>query len=528
MKFKTTFYIVCLVLATTVKGVAAESRTSIDRHALVMRHNIEWNDPAGVIPLGNGEFCFNADGTGLQTLGGVTLSHWGWHSDPLPADWTADRVPPTGTFQKGRNRGYDNFPQGTDAIGKWMFKNPHTLNLGRLRLCKAGGEALKPTEISGLVRKMDLWSGVQTSSYQVNGEPVRVETSVHPTLDAVVVRIESPLVARGELQLALDFPGPSGSQTELTRTGKTRFTFLRTVDAATYHVGLSWSSGGTLTESGDHYCLSAKGAKQLEWVCAFSPAKIPNRLPTAKKVFAATAKHWNTFWSTGGAIDLSGSKDPRWMELERRIVLSQYQMAAQSAGSWPSSESGLMGNDGWNGQFHMEMVWWHLAHYALWDRWSMSEKALGCYQRFTPAARALAAQLGYAGLKWPKSVGPEGRSAPWAGNQVLLWKQPHPIFFAELDYRLHPTRATLDKWADVVQGTAEHMADYPTRDETTGKYSLVPVMPPSEIGVTRDTVFDLAYWRFGLDNRTFAIRGGKRLFSPSLPLKTPMILVFSS
>ena len=473
------------------------ANSMIDRHALVTRHNIEWNDPAGQIPLGNGEFCFNADGTGLQTLGGGTVSHWGWHSDPLPVGWTADRVPPTGIFRKGLNT--QDFPPGTEAIRKWMIENPHTLNLGRLRLCNAVGEALKPTDISGLVRKMDLWSGVQTSIYQVNGEPVRVETCVHPTLDAVVVRIESPLIARGELQVIVDFPGPSGSQTEPKRTGDSRFDVLRTVDATTYHVGLSWSAGGMLAESGDHYSLSAKGVKQLELVCAFSTEKATDPLPSAHQSFAATAQHWSNFWSTGGAIDLSGSKDPRWMELERRIVLSQYHMAAQSAGSYPSSESGLMGNDGWHGQFHMEMVWWHLAHYALWDRWAMCERALGCYQRFTPAARALASQLGYAGLKWPKAVGPEGRSAPWGGNHMLLWKQPHPIFFAELDYRLHPTRATLDKWADVVQGTAEHMADYPTWDAKTGVYSLAPVIPPSETGVTRDSVFDLAYWRFGLD-----------------------------
>jgi len=174
-------------------------------------------------------------------------------------------------------------------------------------------------------------------------------------------------------------------------------------------------------------------------------------------------------------------------------------MAAMSAGSWPSSENGLLGIDPWRGQFHMEMVWWHLAHYALWDRWDQADEAIGCYRRFAPAARELAAQLGYKGLKWQKSVGPEGRSAPWVGNQVLLWKQPHPIFFAELEYRLRPTRATLDKWTDIVQGTAEHMADYPTKDETTGIYSLTPAMPPSEQGITRDTVFDLAYWRWGLD-----------------------------
>jgi len=43
------------------------------------------------------------------------------------------------------------------------------------------------------------------------------------------------------------------------------------------------------------------------------------------------------------------------------------------------------------------------------------------------------------------------------------------------------------------------MADYPVRDDKTGIYHLDPVMPPSERGITRDTVFDLAYWRWALD-----------------------------
>jgi hypothetical protein len=81
---------------------------------------------------------------------------------------------------------------------------------------------------------------------------------------------------------------------------------------------------------------------------------------------------------------------------------------------------------------------------------------------------------------------------------VLHWQQPHPIFFAELEYRLRPTRATLKKWSDVVFATAEYMADFPTADDQ-GVYHLKPIMPPSEQGFTRDTVFDLAYWRWGLD-----------------------------
>lgn len=403
-----------------------------------------------------------------------------------------------------------------------MFDNPHAINLARLRLTRAGGVALTPAEIQNTSRTLDLWSGTQTSAFTIDDKSVSVSTCVHPELDTVAVRIESPLLARGELEVGLDFPYPSlntktpwvgdfahpgDHKTVLLQQNEHRADFRRELDATTYYATLEWTENNkpktafAPAGAGPHaWRLAAPGASDLEFVCVFSPTPLPaaTALPTFESTHQACAAHWQRFWMAGGAIDLSQSKDPRWTELERRIVLSQYQLAAQSAGSFPSAETGLLGLDPWRGQFHMEMVWWHLAHYALWDRWALADRALGCYARFAPAARALAAQLGYQGLKWAKSVGPEGRSAPWAGNQVLLWKQPHPIFFAELDYRLHPTRATLDKWAAIVQGTAEHMADYPTRD-AQGLFHLAPAMPPSEQGVTRDTVFDLAYWRWGLD-----------------------------
>jgi hypothetical protein len=495
---------------------ASAAAGSIDRHALVTRHNIDWPDVAGQMPLGNGEFCFTADGTGLQTFGGNAMAHWGWHTFPMPAGWTPDKVPPTGTFQVGRNRGPDTFPEGSGPLWKWMFDNPHVANLGRLRLVRPGGAEITPGDIQSLQRTLDLWSGVQTASYRLDGDPVRVETCVHPELDAVAVRIESPLLARGALAVDLDFPYPSitndpsvgdfkrmdGHTTAVVKTEARSVALQRRADDFAYGVRLAWSAGAALNATGEsphRFRIAAAGQPRLEFICGYASGERAPRIPSVGKTFAETSKHWKRFWSTGGAVDLSGSRDPRWRELERRIVLSQYLMAAQSAGSWPSSEAGLMAIDPWRGQFHMEMVWWHLAHYALWDRWSMADEALECYERFTPAARALAKQLDYAGLKWPKSVGPEGRSAPWEGNQVLLWKQPHPIFFAELEYRLKPTRATLRKWADIIDGTAANMADHVTRDPASGVCSLVPVMPPSELGITRDTVFDLAYWRWGLD-----------------------------
>ena len=512
-------YTVIIIAILALAALPSASALPIDRHALVSRHNITWNEPAGRLALGNGEFCFGVDGTGLQTFAGNSMSHWGWHSFPLPAGWTPETLPGTGTFQTGRLTGGDNSFDGKDAIRNWLFDNPHIINLGRLRLSRPDGRAILPGDIHNLTRTLDIWRGMQTSRYTLDGQHVVVRTCVHPTLDMVAISIESPLVKSSDLKVSLDLPYPAlnndawvgdfsktkGDQSiTSTRKDERHFFIKRKLDATSYYVNLVSDNNCNLrdieTDQGQHlFLISAQKGDALSFVCSFSQKEITRSLPTYDQTERACEKRWASFWKSGGAIDLSGSKDPRWKELERRIVLSQYNMAAQSAGSFPSAETGLLGLDPWRGQFHMEMVWWHDAHYALWDRLAMSDKALGCYKKFAPSARKLAEQLGYKGLKWAKSVGPEGRSAPWVGNQVLLWKQPHPIFFAELEYRLRPTRATLDKWADIVQGTAEHMADYATLDTQTGIYHLTPNMPPSEQGITRDAVFDLAYWRWGLD-----------------------------
>src|ERR1044072_741018 len=74
---------------------AASATTPIDRKALVTRHNpvLQKFDPLSPLSVGNGEFAFTADATGLQTFSSeyekatplCTMSQWGWHTSPLPA-----------------------------------------------------------------------------------------------------------------------------------------------------------------------------------------------------------------------------------------------------------------------------------------------------------------------------------------------------------------------------------------------------------------------------------------------------------
>jgi len=101
----------------------------------------------------------------------------------------------------------------------------------------------------------------------------------------------------------------------------------------------------------------------------------------------ASAVRWETFWKSGGAIDLSGSSDARWQELERRIVLSQYLMAAMSAGSWHLPRTAWWGLIPGTGVPHGD-GWWHLATMPS-GIVGNGGQGLGCYSAL-PAARDLA------------------------------------------------------------------------------------------------------------------------------------------
>lgn len=479
----------------------------IDRKALVSRHNIRPTDVTRVIPLGNGETCFGCDRTGLQTFGGNTLAHWAWHCFPVPEGVDLPTWPETGSFMQGRLTapGKDIFPKDRWDGVNYTFDNPHSVNLGRLAFVHWDGTPLTEEEIENSRRECHLWTGSLDTSFCLDGKTVSVTGCVHPEQHALAVKI----VGCGNLAISLDFPyasienkmtmGDFSAQDRhetVFAPGADCCRITRRMDDLHYWATVSWTNAD-LEITGPHsLLLRPRGEIELTLRYEQEESTAPN--PTFAETLAASAAAYEYYWSNGGAIDLSGSTDTRWFELERQIVLSQYLMAVQSRGSWPCAEAGLMFTDNWRGQFHMEMTWWHIAHYALWSRMEWADRQLSCFRTFLPVAKKLAAQLDYAGAKWGKSVGPQGRSAPWGGNLALLWKQPHPIYFAELEYLNRPTGETLLKWAEIIKETANHMADYAVKKED-GLYHLDPVMPPCELGFTYDTLFDLAYWRWALE-----------------------------
>jgi hypothetical protein len=522
----------CSMMAT---AFAQEDR--IDRRALVDRHNPVNRavDKLSPLSVGNGQFAYTADVTGLQTFAdsyadGIPLStqsQWGWHTFPNPEGFELKDA-----FKKYEHYGRE-VPYASEqdtAAGKWLRASPHRLGLARIgfELTKKNGEKVVVDDLEDIEQKLNLWNGILTSKFSIEGEPIVVETVSHPYQDAIAVQVTSKLVGDGRLKVSFRFaygsdqfgkapedwtkpekhltlydsPEASFHRAKIPSMSQTQL--RRILDSDEYFVDLLFSDSAKFSEKENHHFeLAQAGDEQhLEFVARFSPKPSNEKVPTFSQTQNASASHWADFWQSGGVIDLAGSKDPRAKELERRIVLSQYLMAIQCAGNAPPQETGLTFNS-WFGKSHLEMHWWHAVHFALWNRLQLLEKSLGWYGTVLPRARETAKMQGYEGARWPKMVGPDGRESPSGVGVFLIWQQPHPIYYAELVYRQKPTPETLAKYRHVVFETAEFMASYAHWEEKTQRYVLGPPMIPAQEHYPPRTTFnppyELEYWYWALN-----------------------------
>lgn len=519
----------CLVYAQQSQSTLS-GRGKIDRHALVSRHDVVIHsiDPNGAMAVGNGDFAFNFDVTGLQsfpeyyqkTMPVGILSTWGWHSFPNPQGFTLDKFKLTAVPKHGREfvyPGSDTSHPLPDAA--YLRGNPHRFGLGRIGLEIAGADGSRVAigDLRKVDQRLDLWGGVADSSFEVDGKPVHVRTVSHPQRDEVAVKIESPLIESGRLKVRLAFPYASESfgpdyqvwdrpelhQTVFTRRGTEGADFARTLDETKYYVRARWAAGASLAETGKHQYLLTGSGNSIEMTVWFSPAPISSGADSFAAVESASREHWRQYWMRGGAMDLSGNSDPRAAELERRIVLSQYVMAVHDAGSLPPQETGL-GVNSWFGKFHMEMYWWHAAHWALWGRADLLEKSLSRLPDMMPAGEAMARREGCRGVKWSKMTDPSGSESPSGVGPVLIWQQPHPIYLAELVWRARRDRATLERYRRIVFETADYMATFVDFDPRRHEYVLGPGVASADEKHTDyehnlNPTMELGYWKWALE-----------------------------
>ena len=537
-----------------------ESIFDIDRETVVKRHCSAINGLPDITTLGNGEFAFNCDGTGLQTFAGNTMSHWGWHSYNLPPGMKPEDRARSQIVTRGRVRQYlSPWPAEQKDLIKWLFDNPHKMNLGRIALRGENGQEIDSTDVEIISRIYDIWEGKVESRFNYKGAPVFVTTVCHPQKDAVSVRIKSSLLKSNSIGIALTFPYPVALPEEETNSvGRVRFSgdflkkeghntnimlsqypdeisVVRTMDDGCEYQALlsnmkgmevkdisTPSSFNDLTHAHTLF-LYAKDTDEVEFTVLYTLLKATENASdydvtasdadkikkearetlSFEQVKTASKDHWASFWQNGGFIDFSESKDKRWKELERRVILSQFLTAINSSGSKPPAESGLQLQDVWCGKFHLEMTAWHGAHFVFWGRPHLLDGWTRWYQSIgLSSAKAEAEAEGWKGAKWLKTPDPYGRWESWDHGTNRVTQNVHPFYLAEIMYRTKPDREILLAWRDIIFETTAMMLDFLYWDEATNRYILGPPVMSGAEGNSGfeswNSTSELNYWAMSL------------------------------
>lgn len=543
---KRIFASVFLAILLATSGLA--QRAAINRHEVVMRNNphVESVDTLSAFTVGNGHFAMTVDATGLQTfpeqyskgmpLG--TFSDWGWHSFANTGNYKPADALVAKDFGKGHKELYSaqfKKPGRQHDASEWLRKNPHRLHLGALGFDFSGLDGNGIQGVSNVAQTLDMWTGCVSSSFDYAGRHYDVRTVCDPQHDRVAVSIHSD----GPIRLALRFPYPTGGHsddacnwlandkhsTQLSVVSGREATITRQIDATRYGVWLKASADAGFSCSENTVRISTQ-AHDFSLVCAFSPKPVtsPSALGAASAdasfgaIEQASARYWQGYWQKGGIVDFSHVADKRAREIERRAILSAYLLAVNDAGSTPPQETGLTYNS-WFGKFHLEMIWWHQAQFALWGHPELLDRSLQWYFKAEPMAREIARRQGYQGVRWMKMTDPSAQEAPSNIGSYLIWQQPHPIYLAELLYRAARAEAqnagygsatghkatpkeVINKYAKIVDETAQFMASFATYDAKRKRYVLKGCIPAQETlpaDTTFNPPFELSYWHYALE-----------------------------
>ncbi|AXP80145.1 hypothetical protein CJ739_1052 [Mariniflexile rhizosphaerae] len=502
----------------------------IDRKAVVTRHHVKISaiDTLGSLNVGNGKFAFTVDVTGLQSFPefyekGVPLgtqSEWGWHTSPNPENYEFKETLKAYNFNGNDHSLYaiqNREDKRRNDAADYFRANPHRLQLGNvgLEIIKIDGTVAKPEDIKDINQELNLWTGKIESNFTVESVPVKVITYGDANKDAIAAKVESPLLKENRIKLKFRFPYPTNQfddrgvnytsselhQTTVNKQTGKAFVFNRTLDNDRYFVKASLNTEASVTKVEEHYfTIQPNTADSFEIAVVFSQAN-NNDVIAFNTVETNSINAWEKFWQSGAAVDFSECTDPRAFEIERRVVLSQYLTRSQCAGNYPVQETGLTYNS-WYGKPHMEMYWWHSAHYPLWGRTDLLESSMGWYFDAYDKAKLIAERQGYKGVRWQKMTDHNADEAPSNVGSFLIWQQPHVIYLAELIYRNNPSKEHLEKYQKLIFSTADFMASYPNYDAENDRYILgkgvIPAQECFDKLETYNPPFELAYWKWAL------------------------------
>jgi hypothetical protein len=227
-------FLLLVIILLPACNTAKSDNDKIDRFALVNRHNVQITefDSLNSLSVGNGEFAFTVDATGLQTFheiydNGVCLgtqSEWGWHSFPNTQNFRLEE-----TFQhfdvEGGKVPYAvqwKEPGRQQDAANYFRGNPHRLHLGMIGLELQNQDSSPTTaaEISGINQELNVWKGLISSSFQIEKDSFNVLTCCHPERDLIgIQKLKTERIKKGLAGIRIRFPYPTGNFAIIQPTG---------------------------------------------------------------------------------------------------------------------------------------------------------------------------------------------------------------------------------------------------------------------------------------------------------------------
>lgn len=488
-----------------------------------------------------------------------TMAEWGWHTkkaDNEKGFYTLDDVRMTPYNYCKRTVTYPRVKyEGNEAAYDWVRQNPHKFNLAKIGLY-FHNEPIQADSIYCINQTLDITTGILKSIFRLNvnrhnnastlnnitadnidtnaisDNLVTVYTVCDDNSDTVAFHISSGLLQCG-LSINIAFPYAScdmtGSDWNNTN-GHSDFLnashIHRQIDDTAYYVNFNINGTDTSQHTANNSIItsdsnvtinkcnnSAAATIKSNGIHSYNITTIADELnmsvnfnksiyiPASYDTIAGNSRHfWHNYWTTGKFLN-SDNK-----ELMRRVILSQYLLVINDSGYIPPAETGLTCNS-WYGKAHLEMHYWHMAWAPLWGHPELLTRSFDWYIDILDEAKKNASRNGYKGARWTKMVSYTGSDCPSKIAPLLVWQQPHIINMLQMVIDNNTSddfdvKVYMNKYWILVYETAVFMADYLVYDTMSDTYNIeAPVIPVQERHLPEDTrnpIFELAYFRFGL------------------------------
>ena len=295
-----------LLFVLIISIISCRNKSVIDRYAMVTMYNIYNSDMGNLksFSVGNGEFEFTVDITGMQTF----------------PEFYSGVISP-GTISERERNTLSHFPLA--KVG--------------LQILKKDVNEISIKDILNPFQKLDLWTGEIDSRFNIEDVPVHLKTVCHPDYDMISVKIISDLIGMKRLKVKIifpsedtlpgrsDFTSPDNSITNILSDTNNITLISRSRNKDKYYV-LLWRNSARLKPITKqlYYLEPARPDSVYSFSCQFLNDTVNERMQNFGETEAASKKKWETFWKSIDESEFSQYAGSNDNEIQRKAILSLY------------------------------------------------------------------------------------------------------------------------------------------------------------------------------------------------------------